>query len=297
MSEKNESEFENQKDNSSNVTEYEAIMKKTEPIISCEEIKCETRNHNENSISSTNINNFQLISIKSEVIDTEYDSNVSKEVLVSDTVNNNNNKKQEVVENRLVESIDKLKQNIEDTKIEEISSSSSTSSSSSGHSSSVIINTRKRRLLQGVQATCEQISIKRKSETTSNNESLNESPSMLVATTKQATQKYEIFKPTIKMQKKESCNNNNNCPVIASTSNLSVASDNLSESITENTNINESIISKDVVVTPSSLNDDKLEINVTESNLLPIHSANQDENSKHDHEDDDSKISDKGIFQ
>jgi hypothetical protein len=77
----------------------------------------------------------------------------------------------------------------------------------------MVVNTRKRRLLQGHSTTtCEQINNKRKSETVSilneslTSESTLSEPSPPPPTiAKQTSQKYEIFKPTIKMSKKEPC--------------------------------------------------------------------------------------------
>ena len=185
MSEKTESEIESQKDfeNENNIKD-DLIVKKTESI-TYEEIKSEEGGE------ATNQDDFELISIKNEVIDSEYD------VQINENVNSKNQK--DVVDNHhnLNESEKQMNKQNDEPKTED----------------SVVINTRKRRLLQGMQSTCEQIGSKRKSETVLvQNESLtnNESPPSPSPPlpTKEKSQKYEIFKPTIKMSKKETSTSN-----------------------------------------------------------------------------------------
>jgi hypothetical protein len=164
LSEKNESEIESQNEN---MSKDDLIVKKIEIVREYEEIKSEEETQDD----------FELISIKNEVIDTEYE------------INENVNKTQKEVDNHEIQI---NKQNDED---------------------SMVVNTRKRRLLQGHSTTtCEQINNKRKSETVSIlNESLTSESTLSVPSpppptiAKQTSQKYEIFKPTIKMSKKEPC--------------------------------------------------------------------------------------------
>jgi hypothetical protein len=164
LSEKNESEIESQNEN---MSKDDLIVKKIEIVREYEEIKSEEETQDD----------FELISIKNEVIDTEYE------------INENVNKTQKEVDNHEIQI---NKQNDED---------------------SMAVNTRKRRLLQGHSTTtCEQINNKRKSETVSIlNESLTSESTLSVPSpppptiAKQTSQKYEIFKPTIKMSKKEPC--------------------------------------------------------------------------------------------
>jgi hypothetical protein len=164
LSEKNESEIESQNEN---MSKDDLIVKKIESVREYEEIKSEEETQDD----------FELISIKNEVIDTEYE------------INENVNKTQKEVDNHETQI---NKQNDED---------------------SMVVNTRKRRLLQGHSTTtCEQINNKRKSETVSIlNESLTSESTLSVPSppphtiAKQTNQKYEIFKPTINMSKKEPC--------------------------------------------------------------------------------------------
>lgn len=164
LSEKNESEIESENEN---MSKDDLIVKKIEIVREYEEIKSEEETQDD----------FELISIKNEVIDTEYE------------INENVNKTQKEVDNHEIQI---NKQNDED---------------------SMAVNTRKRRLLQGHSTTtCEQINNKRKSETVSIlNESLTSESTLSVPSpppptiAKQTSQKYEIFKPTIKMSKKEPC--------------------------------------------------------------------------------------------
>jgi hypothetical protein len=163
LSEKNESEIESQNEN---MTKDHLIVKKIESVSEHEEIKIEYGFRDD----------FELISIKNEVIDTEYE------------INENVYKTQKEVDNHETQI---NKQNDED---------------------SMVVNTRKRRLLQGHSTTCEQINNKRKSEAVSIlNESLTSESILSVPSppplriAKQTSQKYDKFQPTIKMSKKEPC--------------------------------------------------------------------------------------------
>ena len=144
-------------------------------------------------------NNCTLISIKNEVIDSEYDNKVIEErrdndcnLITTIAAKRDLETSSKFEENNLKETPDTEKNNTQNDDIIEKSPSSSASSN-------INMFTRKRRLLQNM-PTCEPINMKRKSET------VNDQP--INTLTKQTNQKYEIFKPTIKIQKKELCNNN-----------------------------------------------------------------------------------------